>query len=581
MRSPTSLGVRRLAYAFALSPLLGAALAAGCGSGHGNGSSFDAASGDDATTGDAGDDAPCLVFGGCGGDGSGGDGGGTYSDFPSQPVLDSPDGGMAAPPQAPGLFGGADAGAPSGGPCLIEPEVGSLYPDNWLRPRFAWVAPGGENLFELRLRVANQTSDLVVYTTSTQWTMPKAMWDALRSHSADVPMTVSVRGGVYGGGVLTGEALGSSGSLGIAPVEAPGSIVYWSIIVSSWTASLKGFSVGDETVGSVLTPAQVGQFSTSCIGCHNSTPDGDYASFSSSSNSWQNGFADIRAGMTGQVPSWLGAAGKAAVESTQMGIHTTSKAHWTTGDRIEISAHDPNDDGTSELVWVDLEAQTGTAMGTLARTGDQRHAGAPAWSHDGNTIAYVSTEANKDGRLDDPDKFSGDHQADVWLVPYGNKAGGNATALAGASTTGAREYYPSWSPDDHLIAFTKTATGSMYNSAGAEVYVVPAAGGTATRLSANDPPACTGKTSPGVTNSWPKWAPSVGTASGGRTFYWIVFSSTRDPKGNPQLYVTPVVVDAQGKVTTYHALYLWNQPAGENNHTPAWDYFQIPPPPVQ
>jgi hypothetical protein len=118
----------------------------------------------------------------------------------------------------------------------------------------------------------------------------------------------------------------------------------------------------------------------------------------------------------------------------------------------------------------------------------------------------------------------------------------------------------------------------MYNNAQDELYVVPSGGGTATRLLANDPPACTGKTSPGVTNSWPKWAPQAQTTTDGRTFYWIVFSSIRDPGGNPQLYVTPVVVDGAGKVTTYHALYLWNQPAGENNHTPAWDNFQIPPP---
>jgi hypothetical protein len=28
-------------------------------------------------------------------------------------------------------------------------------------------------------------------------------------------------------------------------------------------------------------------------------------------------------------------------------------------------------------------------------------------------------------------------------------------------------------------------------------------------------------------------------------------------------------------VTTYPAIYVWNQPATESNHTPAWDAFQI------
>ncbi|HEY8038531.1 MAG TPA: hypothetical protein VIF15_02005 [Polyangiaceae bacterium] len=547
---------------------LALAVASACGSGNGNGSAFDGGtSGDSSQPSDdsGGDDGSCLLCADTG------DGNIIWNDFPPQPIDDGPDGGAPAPAGSGSLFGGPGQGAQSGGPCLIEPEVGSLYPKNWLRPRFAWIAAGGENLFELRLHVANQSSDLVVYTTASQWTMPKAMWDALRGHSNDVPMTVSVRGGVYSGGSLTGEALGSTGSLGIAPVDAPGSIVYWT---SSTGTALKGFSIGDENVGPVLTPSQVTEFSTSCIGCHDSTPDGKFASLSSSSNNWQNGFADVEPGKTGQIPPWFGAAGRAAVETAQMGLHTFSAAHWQTGDRIEISAHDPPDDGSSELVWVDLEAASGTAMGTIARTGDTRHAGAPSWSHDGKTIAYVSTDANRDGRLDDG-------AADVWTVPYNDKAGGNASALPGASGNGQRNFYPAWSPDDHLVAFDQASGGNMYNNALDELYVVALTSAKSTRLSANDPPACTGKKSPGVTNSWPKWAPSVGAVPDGRKFYWVVFSSTRAPGNNPQLYVTPIVVDGQGTITTYNALYLWNQPAAENNHTPAWDYFQIPPPPVQ
>jgi hypothetical protein len=34
--------------------------------------------------------------------------------------------------------------------------------------------------------------------------------------------------------------------------------------------------------------------------------------------------------------------------------------------------------------------------------------------------------------------------------------------------------------------------------------------------------------------------------------------------------MAPVLVDGEGKITTYPALYLWNQPQGEANHTPAW-----------
>ncbi len=147
--------------------------------------------------------------------------------------------------------------------------------------------------------------------------------------------------------------------------------------------------------------------------------------------------------------------------------------------------------------------------------------------------------------------------------------------INGASDANYNEYYPTWSPDDLFVAFNRVAAGqSSYNNAQAEVYIIDSTGGTPIRLAANDPPTCSGKTSPGVTNSWPKWAPEV-SAANSKHYYWLTFSSTRSPAGNPQLYIAPVVVNETG-AHTYPALYLWNQPANENNHTPAWDIFGIP-----
>ena len=110
------------------------------------------------------------------------------------------------------------------------------------------------------------------------------------------------------------------------------------------------------------------------------------------------------------------------------------------------------------------------------------------------------------------------------------------------------------------------------------MFVISTGGGTATRLAANDPIACSPSKSPGLTNSWPKWAPEAVTV-GDSTYYWLTFSSKRGT-AQPQLYMTAVVVKG-GQITTYPALYLWNQPSDEANHTPAWDVFQIPLPPPQ
>ena len=94
-----------------------------------------------------------------GGGGSGGTGGGdlavpdapdmtmvVFNDWPPTPVLDPT--GMT-PAGAGGLFGPPSSGSPTGGPCLLDPEPGSLLPQNWLRPRFRLTPMTGQNLFEM------------------------------------------------------------------------------------------------------------------------------------------------------------------------------------------------------------------------------------------------------------------------------------------------------------------------------------------------------------------------------------------------------------------------------------------------
>lgn len=502
-----------------------------------------------------------------------------YADFPAAPVIDTSDTINGTPPNnSPQLFGPATQGASSGGPCMIEPEPNALLPRNWLRPRFRWFAPEGETLFELRVHVTNQIHDLVVYTTASEWTMPATIWSALHEDSYDEALVVTVRGGSVSSGSLDGEALGSVAQFAIAPVAAPGSIVYWT--TTNGTA-LKGFRIGDESVELVLTPPQVAQYSGSatCIGCHTATPDGQFASFAIQAP-WAAGLANIQPGQLGGTFASMGSGAKSFLASASkvvaFGINTYSPAHWVSGDHVEISMYLQQ----SELAWIDLEASdSSSAFGIIARNGDPQLAGAPSWSHDGKTIAYVSTTGTQDGRLSHG-------PADLYTVPYNNRAGGSAKPVMGASDPNALEYYPAYSPDDQYLAFTKI-TGpdtsadmrGMYNNPAAEVNVIPSGGGSATRLAANDPPSCSMEISPGVTNSWPKLAPEVGIALDGRTFYWIVFSSTRDPflDHGPQLYVTAVVVDSYGSMTTYGALYLWNQPETEHNHTPAWENFRIPP----
>ncbi|HEY1954598.1 MAG TPA: hypothetical protein VGH28_03285 [Polyangiaceae bacterium] len=497
----------------------------------------------------------------------------TFTDF-GDPIFAS-----GAPTSSQQLFGPVSNGALSGGPCLMEPEINTLYPRNWLRPRFRWIASTGENLFELRVHAPNQIKDLIVYTTDTSWTMPQTMWDHVRSDSTDMPMTLTIRGASFDGTNASGIAFGNGGNIGIAPVDAPGTIVYWYTNGYTGAIGLNAFQVGDETVTNALSTSQVQEQSTTCMGCHVGTPDGSGVVFSTENDTWGDMLADVSSGdggVPGTVPSYAGNAGLQALLQGPLGMSAISKAHWQDGDRVVIASDNP------DLQWIDVAATDPTkARGTIARVGTAAAgpiAGAPSFSHDGKTIVYTATNHAADGRLggyiydtDDPGSL-----ADLYTVPYADRAGGAIAPVAGASDPLVQEYYPAFSPDDSMIAFNRIPNDkNMYNQPLSEVWLVPSSGGTAMRLAANDPPGCSGKVSPGVTNSWPKWAPNMSTTSDGRTFYWLVFSSTR--AGTlPQLYITPVVV-TNGKVQSYASLYLWNQPATTGNHTPAWEYFNIPP----
>jgi hypothetical protein len=336
-----------------------------------------------------------------------------------------------------------------------------------------------------------------------------------------------------------------------------------------------------------------------------------------------------------------------------------SAAHWTDGDRILITSYGvTRSDGVSRdqpwyggewetedgprvskhrLAWFDLgtaasinvsvgaepdygqtltERQTaatnakGSAWNLIATGESGVSEVMPSINHRGDAIVYTTTEYSPNGH---PDYTA--RTADLKVVPYNNRAGGTATPLAGASDPAYLEYYPSYSPDDAWIAFTRAPTpnaaspdGPYYNRFG-EIDIILATGGTPIPIAANIPNACAGDDlTRGIINSWPKWAPNAISVRG-KTYYFLVFSSARKygdefsqqfaiPLSDlnsftglnlsSQLYLAAVVVDDQtGEAQTYPALYIWNQnrlASGGvatnvqfSNLTPAWDAVALPP----
>lgn len=599
--------------------------------GAGGGSGASTGVGGSRTTGAGGSSNPPPV--GCNG---------PCADFGGGPF--GPDGTSASVPAgAAQIF--ANGGSGSGGPCLFEPQDGTLLPNNWLRPRFSWTASG--DLYELRVSGANQADDLVVYTDKTSWTMPAAMWRALAIDSQGIALTVTISSSSHGGA----PSKGTGAAFSIAPVGASGNLVYWSPSGSTnantgpvGNTLLSGMSVGGESVTQVLVPTDVGKNGTwntmdvaynkravTCIGCHTSTPDGNFIAFNDA-YPWGGVLASGQPGQMGasplDVPS-LGAGGYNAFIQPWVGITAFSLNHWAANDYIAVaplgtcgsgapcgSGSSIDGDQQPGLAWFDLSnasSYTGmtdpatTLKGTAWNwiyppdTTNKKYAAAPSWSHAPNDdfIVFTMTSNVKSGRL-------GTGTAHLYQVPYSKTAAQTPTAIPGDGSDPAyAQYYGTLSADDAFVVYDripastaavshpnldKSATGcnpspcvweGMYMQPRTELFVIPTAGGTGTRLAANDPPQCPGQmASPGINNTWAKWSPEVATAPNGDLYYWVIFSSWRqgmvDANGSPiaQLFMT-VIVKTELGLHTYPAVYLWNQKPDVSNFTPAWDVFKI------
>ena len=529
------------------------------------------------------------------------------TDFPAAPIIDKD-----TPADAASKFSAPASGA---GPCLWEPEDRTVFPQKWLRPRIKWSGTTG--LHRITVHSEMQDRDLVAYTTSASWTMPKDIWANLSTHVIDKDIAVTVRAAEGGETTVKFQ---------VAPVTATGSMVFWAVKPEEvgrglttpddvYASELRGFSVGDETTVSVLQSRQVMQSSSDeggikrhvrCIGCHAATPapDDGFVAFVDDWP-WNLAVAGVKPGIVGAPLPNLGPGGLAALNLPWGGMMTFSKAHWTPGKRLVVLASSLQDymrmwqtdaRKPAKLVWYNLDAPPpdmpgpvtpGVQFGEIARQGDANGAAAPTWSHDGATIVYSSTMGgNSDGALQIG-------ATDLYKVPFNDGAGGPAKPVEGAADPGFEEYYPAYAPDDQLIVYTRVPRGErMYGNQNAELAVVAATGGKATRLDANDPPACTGKKSPGINNHWAKWASSV-PAANGRLYYWVLFSSNRadlapaprvypDPANTgenvvqiSQLYMTLVMKEG-GQLKTFPAVYLWNQPTTSLNTTPIWENVAIP-----
>ncbi|MGB7720559.1 MAG: hypothetical protein WBL65_11705, partial [Bryobacteraceae bacterium] len=142
------------------------------------------------------------------------------------------------------------------------------------------------------------------------------------------------------------------------------------------------------------------------------------------------------------------------------------------------------------LVWYDRDTRK---LQTLPGADDPRYVQTNAvWSPDGKYLVFARAEAKDpfpaDGKMaayaNDPAEVP--IQYDLYRIPFNGGKGGQPEPIAGASRNGMSNSFPKISPDGRWLVFVQAHNGLLMRP-DSQLYIVPAAGGQARRMTCNTP----------------------------------------------------------------------------------------------
>ena len=438
-----------------------------------------------------------------------------------------------APPGSDTKLGGPPATALAA--TLLYPLDGALFPPNLGPMEIQWRPAPGTTLFDVDMVAA--ALDLHVITPCNAvldgcaLTPDAATWAAIvATLQGSDPVAVTVRATDDQG---TGVGTSAPVSVQFAQTEIKGGLYYF----NTRGQTFDGGSTGAGIYRYDFEKALFGAFFTQgqCAGCHAMSLDGTKMLAPICTNArgcgrpLQLAVVDVATKTFVTPPYPVG-------DSDTQTWSPDNKYYVTTPSCAAIPG-DPSkscDGAFSGGVLNLVDAATNTFVNKVPTGAAAMY---PSFSTSGKKLVYARAKKyNAPLSVLESGLFTIDFNAGQW--------GTEASLLP--SVGGQNNYYPSFSPDDQWVLFTRSKCDAgegdglcdTYDDPSSRAFVVPAAGGAAVDLArANG----TGK----LDNSWARWSPFKGTYKGGDVL-WLTFSSVRD-------YGLRVVKPAQGE----HVRQLW------------------------
>ncbi|HVU50853.1 MAG TPA: hypothetical protein VHL80_09210 [Polyangia bacterium] len=462
------------------------------------------------------------------------------------------DPGLSLSSPASGLFGGMPD--PASKPVIVYPLDGAIHPINLADITFQWRrAPGAaQTLFRIRLQRAN--GDVFEFfvpcdpaatagppiDTECVYHLPRGAWLDVASTAPGETLTAEVAG--VDPSQPTTFAASDPLSLTFSPEDVRGGLYYWSNAINGTQRLLFG----------ALAPTPfIPHAVNACGSCHALSRDGSTIAFEQG----DAGSGVLWVASTAAVDTPLFSPGTMHDSGTQALSHDGSRVLVSYSGRLLLK-----DAKTNEKLFEVDETELGLTQ----------HAFHPEWSPDDQNIAVtVSAAGDSDWAV---------RTGAIGVLPYNGGNFGNVEILVPTGTTPGSDFnfYPTWSPDGHFIAFatgkvgTPTQPETSYKQPTARLRLVNVSTKVVVELTA-------ATNTVNRMTSWPKFAPFA--QPGGLMF--LTFNAKLDygfllpdnAGGNPQLWIAAIdgSKPLQAGVDPSRApVWLPFQAPGEQNYETSW-----------